>query len=154
MSTEIVEPTLEELIADALARDPRLNQDQKSLEVLSLYVPPTLVEAIGPSLDSAVDLESLCEVTAAFLCGLVDTDFFVDLEYHFGKSLYLGLAEELESMSGNLSAFLAQQGITEQEAMHQDSLGLNEESLRLYDAGELTYRVLATTQPGVFIPRS
>ena len=153
---ETEEALIKAQILEALGEDPRFSPDGEAYGVLAPHLPDALVDVIGDQLDSVVDLKALCDVTAKFLVNLVESGCFNSLgaEGALVNSLYIDLAEHLGYVVDDFDEFLQSQGISADEAMHLESIGLNASTLAAYDDGTLTFRLLLSEQPGVFVPRS
>ncbi len=157
MTSTVSEQTLEAQILEALGNDERFEVGSEKYNLFEPYLPKLLIEAIGSKLDDLVNMQTLCDVTAKLLVLIAESDCFDGLrplEAPMARQLYISLADQLNEVVQNYEEFLHSQGITADEAMHYDSLGLNDEMTDAYDNGILTYRMLATSQPGVFVPRT
>ena len=57
----------------------------------------------------------------------------------------------LEKLTGNVTAFLEKNGVTEEQVMLSSNVGFNDEARKLYQAGELTIGKLLTIQPMIIV---
>ena len=142
----------------ALGESERFPRGTRQFEIFAPQM-ATLISTIGEELmNTPVGMSNLCDVTARFVGHLAEDRGFLDSlpedEAELVSTLYKGLAGQLEEIAQTTDQFLADNGLTEAEAMELDSLGLNDEAKELYQDGQLTFAALIMTCPDVFIPRT
>jgi hypothetical protein len=147
---------LDDQVLEALAIDENHPRGSAGYDTLAPYLPAALIAAVGDQLDDKVEFTSLCNIEARYLRNMADNDELIKslgLEGVLVVTLYHEMADQLDDIAGNADAFLSEKELTADEAMHLDSLRLNDDMLLAYDEGKLTYRLLITQQPGLFIPQ-
>lgn len=142
-------------VAEALGKSARFPQGSLQFDMIAPFI-GQLVEIVGDRLNDKVDFSGLSKVTAEFTRWLARNDEFKaqldDLESELLEDLYVNLADQLDSIAENLSAFLAGLDITETQIMEDNVL--DGEARELYRQRELDFTTLLLTSPDIFIPKS
>lgn len=145
-----------EQVVDALGRSERYPAGSEGFNALAPEM-GTLVEIVGDQANDKVGVGNMCDTVAKFVRHLATSKSFLDTlgedEADLVSMLFGQLADQLEPLAQDPGSFLTMMGISEEQMMAQDSLGLSPEQLALYRAGKLTFEVLLTQSPEMFIPQ-
>lgn len=155
MTQPLMTPFNPQTIVDAFGRCKRFPMGSPQFGIFSPYI-CHLAEIVGEDrLNLLVGFGNYCEVFTEYLRWLIANESFLeslgDREVVFLKEAYSLSVSQTEVFAANPAASLRALGITERDFMI-DNLGLSEEAERRFFQGELTFAVLLTTCPEVFVP--
>ncbi len=145
---------------EAVLKDPRFKDEVEAGGPIMGVVKPFLKDSVvvlADLLETPITLQVLADSKIRFLKHSMANGFaekmgeVTNVDLGRAASILEGLIAELEPMSENLEKLLAEQGITEAEAMITDRVGLNEENIRKWKSGTLTVADVLTSQPSVIL---
>lgn len=155
MTHPITTPLDSETIVDALGRSERFPVESPQFKIFSPYI-GHLAEIVGEDrLNLLVGFGNGCEVFSEYLRWLAANKSFLgslgDREAVFLQETYTEAADQMAEFAKDPAAALKVLSITDRDFMI-DCMGLNEEAEQRFFKGELTFAVLLSTCPEVFIP--
>jgi len=146
-----------------------LQQPEAVREATRPYV-EALPNVLADSLDQPANLNNTMRAKFLFLRYCVDNGFikaaveampeealgFLDREDMFPmlESALAGAIEMADELTGDISALLEENGVTEDEVMLSPKVGFNTETAAMYRAGELTIGELLVAQPMIIVKNS
>lgn len=141
-------------VLDALQQDPTFGQPE-AFALVSEFA-ARLPEFVGDErMDQPVTLDGLMDVCLKFMQAILDSDTVLGGNEDINDivrntyDMTIGTFRDID-----LSAQLAQLGITEHQALTGDQSQFNDEAKALYVAGELNYARLLVINPGALLPRA
>lgn len=142
-------------ILSALADDKRFPPMSTDYEALAPYVPDALLRAVDDRLDETFTIKGYLEIGAAFLRIMTENGFLDNFMPKEAASLFeafINLADEAEQNAQDVEGCLRELGLTDVRALELSDPPFSDDMIDVYASGELTFRRLIMTQPGVFIP--
>lgn len=140
----------EDIVA-ALGRGSLFPEGSAGFELFAPYI-GRLVDIVGEGyMDDPVGLGNLSDVTARLLDNLVNDEGFVQKATPKMVTDFVATVDMLGIVVMMQEIFLALSGITEDEMMLSDEMGLSETAKELYRTGELTFAKILTDCPEVFV---
>ena len=150
-----------EAVWEAHLRDPEISAlSPEMLEVLREYV-WQLPSLLLWDLDKPATVATVLEAKLKFLKHCLENGFvkkavaveragvFDEVLAEMMEGVFADLLFQFESSLDNLDEILKQNGMTDEELMLRDHMGLKEEAKSLYRSGELTIGRLLLVQPSV-----
>ncbi len=115
------------------------------------------VAALDELLDETLTLDSFGRAKVTFLRYCIDNNFakvvgdVIGMDDHVSASMFEVLIETLEYILKDTRTFLADNGVTEEQVMQSQEVGLNHANQEKWRAGTLTIGELLQSQPGVIL---
>jgi len=115
------------------------------------------VEVLDELLETTVSLQVIADAKMRFLRHCVEYDIgkIMGDVMGFGGDMFTSLFEQiidmLEPLVKDIAAFFEEHGVTEEQVMLSDKVGLNAENQAKWRTGTLTLGELLLTQPGVIL---
>ncbi len=121
-------------------------------DLMAEHFPKAVIAAVGDQLDQPVTFASLCMARARYHAVILDNRIVMDsFPPNVAEILAIEYGEKIVAFDtlSNSAHILHASGMTDHDLMHR--LGVNSDMLQAYDAGTLTFRVLVTKQPSLFM---
>lgn len=146
-----------EKIVEALGRSEQFPAGSQPFDIFAPHI-GGLIDIVGERmLHELVSFGSLCDVVGRFVRSLAQNVAFLssfdDIQAELVEMLYVQLADQLADIAKDPLVALSEMGITEAEFLEMPSIDLNDGAMALYRDGRLTFAILLSTSPEVFIPR-
>jgi len=115
------------------------------------------VEAMADQLDTVVNLQAIANAKMTFLRYCVDNGLGKVMGDAIGMGgamldgMFKQIIEMLEPIVANVTSFLEENGVTEEQVMVGSQVGMNAENQQKWRAGTLTIGELLMTQPSVIL---
>lgn len=118
------------------------------------------VVALDVHLGDNVSLQVITTCKMKFLRYCLENNFgavigeVMEMEADIFTGLFEQLLDMLESMTKDVSTFLSENGVTEEQVMRSSQVGLNPTMLAQWEAGTLTVTDILRFQPSVILKNS
>ncbi len=145
-------PSADEILA-VLCNDPRFS-DPEAYNLAAKYV-VLLPEIIGDErLGQPFALRPFLEIVSVFMKRLLEGEISDLSPFASMADVVEDAIEQLCAIVAEFPSFLADLGVTEQQAVLGADPALNPEARERYLAGTLTFADLLRLQPGMFVPQA